>query len=244
MIHSHRAFSHLVRATGEDNFGDDQLRHAAWVARCVGRLRTCPLRVEDYDELADRFEPKPLVAGSSLFVAGAAPEGVWFVRQGLVELSVGSAQEQTVIDVLRPGDLDGDLALLLETPPPYTARARTDSHCLFLPAAAFDALLADHPDISRRWLTSVAKRLAAGQGRLINMLGRPLPTQLAQLLLDEAVDNTVDLPHRTLAAMLGTSVPTLNKALKEFDRDDLITLHDPTITLTSLDRLHHLESSH
>ncbi|WP_181698105.1 Crp/Fnr family transcriptional regulator [Nocardia sp. GTS18] len=159
MIHSHRAFSHLVRATGEDNFGDDQLRHAAWVARCVGRLRTCPLRVEDYDELADRFEPKPLVAGSSLFVAGAAPEGVWFVRQGLIELSVGSAQEQTVIDVLRPGDLDGDLALLLETPPPYTARARTDSRCLFLPAAAFDALLADHPDISRRWLTSVAKRL-------------------------------------------------------------------------------------
>ncbi|NKX89897.1 Crp/Fnr family transcriptional regulator [Nocardia coubleae] len=243
MIHSHRAFSHLVHAVGEEGFGDDRLRQAAWVARCVGRDRTGPLRAQDFERLADRFEAESVTAGSLLFSTGAPPKGVWFVREGLIELSVDTDREHTVVDVLRPGDLAGDLAILLETPPPYTARARTDAHCLFLPAPELEALLGD-PAICRRWLTSVSKRLAAGQGRLINMLGRPLPTQLDQLLLDEAVDNTIDLPHRTLAAMLGTSVPALNKTLKEFDRDGLITLDDPRIILTDPDRLHHLESAH
>ncbi|MFE6924353.1 Crp/Fnr family transcriptional regulator [Nocardia sp. NPDC057663] len=244
MIHSHRAFSHLVHAMGEESFDDDQLRHAAWIARCVGRGPTAPLRLGEFTELAGRIEVGPLEAGSLVFSAGEPADGVWIVRQGQIELSVGSGRGRAVVDVLRPGDVDGDIALLLGMPQAYTARTRTDSSCLFLPDSAFEALLATHPATARRWFSSVAQRISAGQGRLINMLGRPLRTQVAQLLLDEAVDGSVQLAQRTLAAMLGVQRPSLNKVLREFERDGMISIDDAAISIIDAERLRRRESAH
>ncbi|MGW6726114.1 Crp/Fnr family transcriptional regulator [Nocardia sp. NPDC055029] len=244
MIHSHRAFSHLVHAMGEESFGDDQLRHAAWIARCVGRGPTAPLSLGELSELADRVEVGPLAAGTLVFSAGAPADGVWMVKQGQVELSVGSGRDRAVVDVLGPGDVDGDIALLLGMPLAYTARTRIDASCLFLPASAFEALLANDPATARRWFSSVAQRVSAGQGRLINMLGRPLRTQVAQLLLDEAVDGSVQLAQRTIAAMLGVHRPSLTKTLKEFERHDLISIDDEAISIVDAERLRRLESAH
>ncbi|MFD4433872.1 Crp/Fnr family transcriptional regulator [Nocardia sp. NPDC058497] len=244
MIHSHRAFSHLVHAMGEDAFDDDQLRHAAWIARCVGRGPTAPLSLGEFTELADRVEVGPLAAGSLVFSAGAPAEGAWMVKHGQVELSVGSGRGRAVVDVLRPGDVDGDIALLLGMPMAYTARTLTEASCLFLPASAFESLLATDPAIARRWFSSVAQRVSSGQGRLINMLGRPLPTQVAQLLLDEAVDGSVQITQRTLAAMLGVQRPSLTKTLKEFERHDLISIDDEAISIIDAERLRRLESAH
>ncbi|MFC4377344.1 Crp/Fnr family transcriptional regulator [Nocardia halotolerans] len=232
-----RTFDHLIRAIGGESFTDDQLRHAAWVARCVGRGAAAPLHPSDLTALADRIELKTMAAGTSVFAAGAPPTGVWIVRQGQMELSVGSGRRRAVVDVLRPGDVDGDIALLLDMPLAYTARTLTESSCLFLSNSAFEALLASHPAIARRWLSSVAQRVSASQARLISILGRPLPTQVAQLLLDEAVDGSVQLAQRTLAAMLGVQRPSLNKILKEFERDGLIRLGYGAIDIVDADRL-------
>jgi CRP-like cAMP-binding protein len=82
-----------------------------------------------------------------------------------------------VVDILRGGDVDGDIALFLEMPMAYTARALNDSTCLYLDRAAFENLVATHPNIARRWLSSVAQRVSAGQDRLVALLGRPLPAR-------------------------------------------------------------------
>ncbi len=69
------------------------------------------------------------------------------------------------------------------------------------------------------------------------MLGRPLSAQVAQLLIDEALDGRVPLAQRTLAAMLGVQRPSLNKILKEFERDGLIAVRYAQIELIDIDRL-------
>ncbi|MGH8115149.1 MAG: Crp/Fnr family transcriptional regulator [Rhodanobacteraceae bacterium] len=183
------------------------------------------------------MQAKEFAPGSVVFLADRAASGVWIVRQGQIELAVGSGRRRAVVDILRPGDVDGDIPLLLDMPPPYTARALTESTCLFLDRDAFDRLLATHPAISRRWLSSVAQRVSAGQARLIGLLGRPLPAQLAQLLLDEAVDARVELAQRTIAAMLGVQRPSINKILKDFERDRLISVGYAVIEITDLDAL-------
>lgn len=232
-----RTFDHLIRAIGGEPFTDDQLRHAAWFARCVGRGAAAPLHPGDLTALADRIELESFPAGSLVFAAGSQPDGVWIVRQGQLELSVGSGRRRAVVDVLRPGDVDGDIALLLEMPLAYTARTLTESSCLFLSDSSFEALLASHPAIARRWLSSVAQRVSTGQARLINILGRALPVQVAQLLLDEAVDGSVQLAQRTLAAMLGVQRPSLNKILKEFERDGLIRVGYAVIEIIDAEAL-------
>ena len=202
---------------------DAPIRDAAWVARCVGRGAAAPLGPGDVAALAATLQLIELRAGQPLFEANAPNStGVWIVRAGQVELSVAAGRGRVVVGVLRPGDVEGDIPLLLGLALPYAARAVDPVICLRLTSADFEGLLAQHPAIARRWLSSVAQRLATSHERLIALLGRPLPAQLAGLLLDEAdrdgEDAQVRLPQRTLAAMLGVARPSLNKILKDFER--------------------------
>src|SRR5215471_5191516 len=175
-----------------------------------------------------RFGP-----GSVLF-GGGQTTGVWIVREGRIELSVGSGRRRVVVQLLRPGDVDGDIQLLLAMPLPYTGRAVPTVTCLFLARDDFEQLLATHPAIARRWLSSVAQRLAASQARVLALLGGSLTAQAAKLLAAESVGGRVELPQRTLAAMLGVQRPSLNKVLKDLERDGLIRISYSTIEV--LDR--------
>src|SRR5262249_16478107 len=164
------------------------------------------------------FRPGSVVCG------GRLASGVWIVRDGRIELSVGSGRRRAVVQLLRPGDVDGDIQLLLEMPLPYTGRAVSGVTCLFLAREDFERLLGDHPAIARRWLSSVAERLAASQARVLGLLGGSLTAQACKLLTDEAVSGRVELPQRTLAAMLGAQRPSLNKVLKDLEHDGLIRI--------------------
>lgn len=197
---------------------DPLLREAAWIARCVGYADTSPLAEKDLTAIASFLETKTFARGEPVFHSGERSQGVWIVRSGMLELAAGSGSRKIVVQILYPGSVDGDIQLLLGMPLPYSARAVADSQCLFISSQAFDRLLAQHPTIARRWLTSVAARVSSGQARLIGMLGRSLPEQAARLLLDEEQAGRVPLPQRTLAAMLGVRRPSLNKVLKSFEK--------------------------
>jgi CRP-like cAMP-binding protein len=201
-----------------------QVRQAAWVARCVGRGQSAPLRPEDVTALASTLAVRAFRPGSVLFRRGEQTPGVWILRDGRIELSVGPGRRRAVVQLLRPGDVDGDIQLLLEMPLPYTGRAVSEVICLFLARQSFEDLVATHPAIARRWLSSVAQRLATSQARILALLGGSLTVQAAALLAEEEVDGRVELPQRTLAAMLGVQRPSLNKVLKELERDGLIRI--------------------
>jgi CRP-like cAMP-binding protein len=183
-----------------------------------------PLRPDDVTALASMLAVRTFPAGSVLFRSGEQAPGVWIVRNGRIELSVGSGRRRAVVQLLRPGDVDGDIQLLLEMPVPYTGRALSQVTCLFLAQRDFEELLGTRLGIARRWLSSVAQRLAASQARILALLGRSLVVQAASLLAEEAVDGRVELPERTLAAMLGVQRPSLNKVLKDLERDGLIRI--------------------
>jgi CRP-like cAMP-binding protein len=212
---------------------DAAVRHAAWVARCVGRGDAAPLSPADITALAATLHTRVAAPGEVVFRSDQPATGVWIVRRGRVELAVGSGRRRAVVAVLRPGDVDGDIQLLLQANPPYTARALDEATLLFLPVRDFETLLATRPTIARRWLYSVAARIAAGQERILELLGRSLPVQVARLLDAEAIDGRVPLPQRTLAAMLGVQRPSLNKILKDFEHKGLIAIRYAAIDIVN-----------
>ena len=93
------------------------------------------------------------------------PADVCIVREGCLELAV--------IQTLRAGDIDGDIQILLGKPMPYETRADTETASLMLSRRHFEALLATHPQLSRRWLTGVTQRRARPHHRLTSLLGQP-----------------------------------------------------------------------
>ena len=122
-------------------------------------------------------------------------------------------------------------------PCPRTGRALSGVTCLFLARHDFEQLPATHPANARRWLSNVAQRLAASQARVLELLGGSLAAQAARLLAEEAADGRVELPQRTLAAMLGVARPSLNKVLKDLERDGLIRISYSTIEVPDRARL-------
>ncbi|SNR48934.1 transcriptional regulator, Crp/Fnr family [Haloechinothrix alba] len=226
-----------LRMLGSAGPEEEGIRQAAWVARCVGRGEAAPLGREDISALAGLLRTRRYRPGTVLYTAGTASAGVWIVRSGRVELSVGSGGRRVVVHLLQPGDVDGDVEYLLDMPFPYTARAVDDATVLHLDSSQFEKLLVKRPPIARRWLSSIAMRLAASQSRLLGVLGRSLPEQVATLLIEESTSGEVPLPQRTLAAMLGVRRPSLNKVLKEFEGDGLIRVRYGAIDIVDAEAL-------
>lgn len=213
------------------------VREAAWIARCVGRGETAPLGEADIIALASYMQKRELKRGDGLFLAGREATGVWVIRAGSVELSVGAGRARVVIHVLWPGDVDGDIAVLQNIPPPYTARALEETLCLVFEPGPFERLLLENPPVARRWLSSCVARLARSHARVVQLLGRTLHQQLARLLLDEAVDDKILLPQRTLAALLGVRRPPLNKALKGLEREGVVEVAYREVTIRDSEAL-------
>ena len=199
-------------------------REALWVSRCVGHAETTPLRVEDVEGLARFIQVRTLAAGEPLLRVGDEPTAVCIVREGCLELAIHGATGRMVIQTLRAGDIDGDIQLLLGMRMPYETRANTETTCLLLDRGHFEELLATHPQVSRRWLTSVSQRLARSHSRLTSLLGQPLEVQIAQLLLDERVDDVVTLTQTTVAALLGVRRPSVNRVLRRFARSGMVEI--------------------
>lgn len=87
-----------------------------------------------------------------------------------------------------------------------------------------------HAQIARRWLGSVAVRLAHIQNRL-GLLGDDLTAQAARLLLDEADDDgAVTISHHAGGNARGAA-PSLNKVLHHLADQDLITVAYRRITV-------------
>ncbi len=223
-------------ATG--NAENTRIREAAWIARCVGRGASAPLTHDDVIAVAGSVGSASLPPGAVLFGADdPASAGVWIVREGRVELSLGSGRLRVVVGVVRPGDVEGTSrcysAVRCPTP---RGPSITRSVCTWSGRRS-STCSSTVPRSGGRWLSSVAQRLAASHGRLIGMLGRPLPAQLAGLLIDEAEAGEVLLPQRILATMLGVARPSLNKILKDFERRGWVSVGYGSIRLDDPDAL-------
>jgi CRP-like cAMP-binding protein len=201
---------------------DDSLRQAAWVARCVGRGVAPHLAQSDLEVLAAQLSTVKFARGDVVFVAGQLAPAVWVVRSGSLGLYAVSGGERVILSILRPGDLDGDVSMLLAMPQPYSAEALEDSVCHRLDSEPFGRLFSQHPDLAHRWLVAVASRLATSQQRLVDLLGVPLSEQVARVILAEAVDAELPYSQATVAALLGARRPSVNKVVNDLQRRGII----------------------
>jgi CRP/FNR family transcriptional regulator, cAMP and macrophage regulator len=203
---------------------DDMAREAAWLARCVGRGEWAPLFEDDIKELEQRLEHVRFEPGGLIFSQGKPSDAVWIFRSGRAELSLREGKRRLIVQIVHPGDVDGDIGLILQMPLPYSAHAIDDVDALRLSAEDFEWLIAMRPALARRWLSSVAARLMSAEHRVLQLAGRDLKTQLGNLLLDEERDGSIALPQESLAALLGVRRPSLNKILRELERAGVVKL--------------------
>lgn len=194
------------------------MRHALWIARCVGRGELAPLGDDDVAELVAELGEQRYAAGTFVFRMSQAPARVHIVRQGTVELTRELRGRRVALAILRPGDVFGDVPLFVRMPEPFDARALEDSVVLSIDSVRLFALLERRPRLAQRWLTSLAVRMAGVQDRLVDVLAGSLEAQVAAVLARQAEQGRVQLSQAVLAELTGARRTSVNRVLKTSSR--------------------------
>jgi CRP/FNR family cyclic AMP-dependent transcriptional regulator len=189
--------------------------------------------------LAQHAFVRKLARGQVLFNEGEPSEHLFFVRSGRLRVYVASPRgEELVLSVVGPGESFGELSILDRHPRSATVDALEDAELIALPAHEARALLESNRDA----LNAVALALAAGMRRLsgtaADLVFLDLPRRLAKLILAEAVrrdDGTLEsqlaMSQSGVAARLGATRQTLNRAMSTLAHRGWITLEGTTVRI-------------
>lgn len=202
-----------------------------WLAGCLGRGDLAPLSCEDLEELAGHLTEERYAGGTAIYERDALPERVHIVRTGMIELTRDLGGRSAVVQLLRPGAVFGDVPLFLRTGEPTEARAVDDATVLSIDSVTLFALLGRRPMLARRWLVSVAGRMAEMQDRVSDLLAGGLDRQVASWLQREATGEGVAVSQLTLARLLGARRTSVNQALRRLEADGYITTGYRRITV-------------
>jgi len=201
---------------------EPSIRHAAWIARCLGRGELAPIGTGDVTELAALVGEDYYPAGTTIFRMGQTPARVHIIRRGTVELSRSLKGRRVVLQILRPGDVLGDVPVFVRMTEPYDAKALEDSLILSIDSLTLHRLLEERPRLTWRWLVSVSERMATAQTRLVELLADGLEAQVASVLVRLAEDGVVHLRQDVLAELLGRRRPSINRVLKRLEAEKLV----------------------
>jgi len=208
-----------------------------WLAGCLGRGDLAPLSCEDLEEFAGHLTEERYAGGTAIYERDALPERVHILRSGMVELTRDLGGRSAVVQLLRPGAVFGDVPLFLRTGEPTEASAVEDSTVLSIDSVTLFGLLGRRPMLARRWLVSVAGRMAEMQDRVSDLLAGGLDRQVASWLLREGTGDGVAVSQLTLARLLGARRTSVNQSLRRLEADGYISTGYRRITVVNPDAL-------
>jgi len=201
---------------------DTAARHAKWVAEWLSPADIADPGPDELHELLALVREDRYPAGATVYSLGQAPTRIHIVRSGAVELSRTLRTGRVVIEVLRPGDVFGDISLFLRMKVPWDAVAIEDTLILSFDSLSLHRLLEQRPRLAWRWLHSVSARVAGFWFRVVELLAGGLEAQVAQVLVRRAEDGVVHLSQSLLAELVGHQRTSVNRVLKRLEAQGLV----------------------
>ena len=157
---------------------------------------------------------------------------MFIVQEGLVNLvSVSNAGGETILHILKPGEIFGEL-FFAEERRAFNAVAATDVLVTVIPRKSFEAILGSFPSVARNFIRLLSRRLVkveqgfAGFGHTWSH--QRLGKTLVQLGKEHGVSTPngtlvpLRLTHEDLAKLIGTTRETVTTQINRFRRMGLL----------------------
>ena len=120
----------------------------------------CQLSPPELSALRRVAQERSYAAGQEIFKEGDGGDGVYVVRDGLVEISgLVDQKVRLVLSQIGPGDMFGEMAVIDYKPRSACAVAKADTKVYFVPRAEMLALIARSPALAMALLREVSQRL-------------------------------------------------------------------------------------
>ena len=200
------------------------------------------------DELLNFATVHHFQASDEIFTKGDSGHALCGVLMGRVCIYTVSAEgEETILNVLEPGEIFGEVALLDGGPRTASARAMTTVDLLQIHRAHFVPFLHDHPELGVSILPVLCGRIRMNVEFIEGAVFLPLQARLAKRLLSIAevhgksdprgVRIDFKISQQDLANMIGATRERVNKALSVWRERGLIAVEDGFIIICQPDSL-------
>jgi CRP-like cAMP-binding protein len=198
------------------------------------------------DELADvagRFSRRSFSRGENFFIEGSPARIFYLIAEGEVKVLQTSADGfEVILHVLGSGDLIGALPTIGEGTYPATAQAMSDVTAYGISSVDFNEILLKYHVIAVNIIRFATRVIQASHNKVRELATERVERRIARTLIRLAnqigkkVEHgiLIDTPLRRkdLAEMTGTTIFTVSRTLKAWERADIISVGREQVTIT------------
>ncbi len=200
------------------------------------------------EQLARSSLPRNYRRGQVLCSEGDPGESIYILEEGQLRVTQWTASgDEAVLAVVEAPAAVGELSLLDGSPRSATLTAIGPVRVRLIPRKAFVNLLKEQPRIVPGLLATLATLIRRANARQVDLLTLDVPGRLAKWLIaraertgvpvEEGLSLDLARSQGELAAEIGTTRPTLNRALRAFEEQGIIATDGPRVTILDMNRL-------
>jgi len=208
-----------------------------------------PLSEEERSNVARRFSPNHYDKDDYLFWEGEPAEWLVFVTEGQVKMIKHSESgRETILATFGPGQIVGEVGVLVGEVYPATAQALEPASTLSLHRDDYIDLVRQYPDLAWALIQELGRRLQGAHETIRSLAVEKVERRVARVVLrmassagerldDGTVRISVPLSRQDIADMAGTVIETAIRAMSRFQKQGLIETRDGHIILLEAHRL-------
>lgn len=173
---------------------------------------------------------------------GDPSDGIYVVRSGRIKIAkVTEDGREIILNMLKAGDVFGEMAFLENSPRDTFAEALEDTNLFFTSKIDLLQLIKRRPALTYRLAKIIGKRRREAEKNMENFLYKGVRERLAGLLLRLSDDYgtqeargkllRIKITHRDLAGIIGSSRETVSLTLGDFRREGYIDINERKIII-------------
>jgi CRP/FNR family transcriptional regulator, cyclic AMP receptor protein len=197
------------------------------------------------EQLGTYMTKRTVSRGAVIFSKGDPGTGLMGVLAGAVKISVASADgRDIVLNVIREGEVFGEIALLDGHPRTADATAMSDCELVIMERREFVPFLRRQPDVTLKLLEILCSRLRRTSEQVQDMTFLNLPIRLAKTLIRLTADTEVSAPsgkiaitQREISQIVGRSRESTNKQLRVWAKRGWVRLQWGSVTVLKPEKL-------
>jgi CRP-like cAMP-binding protein len=206
-----------------------------------------PLPDEEQSRVEKQLVRRTFEKDEYLFFEGEPAEWLVFVAQGRVKMIKHSESgRETILATFGPGQIVGEVGVLVGDVYPATAQALEPTTTLGLRRAEYVDLVRGHPDLAWALIEELGRRLQRAHETIRSLAVEKVERRVARALLrmantagerledagtPGAVRITVPLSRQDIADMAGTVIETAIRTMSKFQKQGWIETRDGRIVL-------------
>ncbi len=206
---------------------------------------------EEMDALLPHVQVRSYKPNQTIFLKNDPGISVMGVISGRVKISNFSGEgKEVVLNIIDPGTFFGEIALLDGKDRTANATAMDASDILVLQRRDFLPFLETHPHWAIKLIEVLCHRVRLTTELVEDSAFLTLPTRLAKRLVwladnygqetDEGTRIELKLTQRELGGLVGLSRENINRQLRSWHKEGLISMDSGTITIVDADTINDL----